>query len=244
MQITLVSSSGSVSHVLNQFQEKFSLNWTEIEKKSSRQVVFIPETLVERSIRELKAMTDFLLTTFNIANFDTPKRNSKVSLAGWIADVLLIAREMVDTSETAIDQNANADGDSTLEVEVLEPEEKPVYTIALIADGSFSEEQVCSLPPYLIDRKGKLLKKFWHRSCDAGYAEIVSEQLSNIAAEGGLVIRLMTESLEVFQGCIRGNPPPFVIYERGVYKRDFLKPRLSVCYYQIISECLSNIVVV
>lgn len=130
------------------------------------------------------------------------------------------------------------------EIEVLEPEAKPVYTISIIADGSFSEERVNRLPPYLIDRKGNLLKRFWHRSCDAGYSEITSENLSNIAVSSGLVIRLMAEDLEVLQACIAGDPPPFIVYRGGAYKRDRLKLSLSVRYVQVVCEHLSNIVVV
>jgi hypothetical protein len=129
------------------------------------------------------------------------------------------------------------------EIEVLDPQ---IYTISIVAaDGSFSEERVKRLPPYLIDRKGKLLKKMWHRNYDASYSEIVSEYLSNIAVERGLVVRLMAENLEVSQVCIRGNPPPFLVDERrGVYKRDCVKFDWGVRYFQVISEHLSNIIVV
>ena len=131
------------------------------------------------------------------------------------------------------------------EIEVLEPEEKPVYTISIIADdGNFSEVRVNRLPPYLIDRKGNLLKKFWHRDSDAGYAEIASKHLSSIAVTSGLVIKLMAENLEVSQACICGDPPPFVIDGGGVYKRDRLKLSLAVRYAQVVSEYLTNIVVV
>jgi hypothetical protein len=127
-------------------------------------------------------------------------------------------------------------------VEVLNPE---VYTISIInSAGNFSEERVSRLPSYLLDRNGKLLKKFWSRNCDAGYAEIVSEHLSNIAVESGLVIKLMTENLEVSQACIAGDLPPFLIHGGGVYKRDRVKLSLAPRYFQVVSEYLSNIVVV
>lgn len=218
MQITLVSSGDTVFDVLNRFEAEFSLNWTEIEKKFSRWMVSISESLVKiYSIRELKAMTDFLAASFNVVDLDAPKRNSKVSLAGWIAQVLLSAREVAEaseaiTSEVIADQISNAkcpncgfvhepfqntlcpNGDVSpqiidpSEIEVMEPEEKPIYTISIIADGAFSEERVSHLPPYLIDRKGNLLKRFWHRSCDAGYSEITSKHLSSIAVDSGLVV--------------------------------------------------------
>ena len=129
------------------------------------------------------------------------------------------------------------------EIEVLEPEEE-FYTISIIADGKFSEERVSRLPPYLIDRKNNLLKEFWHRSCDAGYSEIKFEHLSNIAADSGLIVKLMAENLQVSQACICGDPPPFIVDRGGVYKRDRLKLGLAVRYVQVISEYLLNIVVV
>jgi hypothetical protein len=260
MKITLVLSGDTISDVLNQFKTQFSFDWVEIEKKFSRHVVFLSEFLIEYSIRELKAMNDFLVTTFNIAGLAAPKRNSKISLAIWIEKVLLSARE-VDASEEAIRQTtdvkcpncgfAHEPGQNSLctytvpssEIEVLEPE---VYTILIIADGSFSEERVSRLPPYLVDRKGRLLKKLWHRSCDASYTEIVSKQLSNIAVKSGLVIKLTAENLEVSQACICGDLPPFIIDRRGgVYKRDDrVRQGLAICYAQVVSEYLSNIVVV
>lgn len=243
MQITLVSSGDTISDVLNQFETNFSLNWVEIEEKFSRWMVSISESLIKTySIRELKAMTDFLANTFNVADLDTPKRNSKLSLADWIARVLLDAHEMAEASEAIADQVADS---PSPEIEVLEPEEKPAYTISIIADGKFFEERVSRLPPYLIDRKGNLLKQRWHCSCDAGYVEITSKHLSNIAVNAGLVVRLMAENLEVSQACICGDPPPFIIDRTGgVYKRDHLKVHLAVRYAQVVSEYLSNIVVV
>lgn len=127
-------------------------------------------------------------------------------------------------------------------VEVLNPE---VYAISIInTAGNFSEERVSRVPPYLLDRKGNLLKKFWHRNFDAGYAEIVSEHLSHIARDSGLVVKLMTENLEVSQACIAGDPPPFLIHGGGVYKRDRVKLSLAPRYFQVVSEYLSNTVVV
>lgn len=383
MQITLLSGD-TVSDVLNQFEVNFSsiFNWVVTKKESGCSMTAISDALAKtRYIDDLKRMTNFLATKFSVRDLDAPKRNSKVSLAGWIAEVLLGAREVANTSEltkqvtdgdptqtdlpsgliisfgktleflphksvtrrtwkdthakkfiNAFSQNKLIkafdkdpryggkqigwcrlscvpykerlcdmpsedlqaeggmcdtigafiqqyfDGDPRLEVwvirfefiaglvlatetnpvvatdqvadssspeiEVLESEEKPVYTISIIADGSFSEERVSALPPYLIDRKGNLLKKFWHQNCDAGYAEIISEQLSNIAVDSGLVIKLMAEDLEVSQACICGDPPPFIVDKAGgVYKRDRLNLSLSVRYTQVISEYLSNIVV-
>jgi hypothetical protein len=352
MQITLVSSSGSVSDVLNRFEANFSLDWVEIKEEFTHLIVSMPDFLIKKySICELKAMTDFLASAFSVTGLDTPKRNSKVSLAGWIGGVLLSVRKVAEVSGTiapspevevlepisepcqsdvevalfaepvleytsseverpqcqhtelftaqnnlcnvircrhctyavpktylgsikpfkkllnAIVHQANDSrclncglvhepGQNTLcdyhvtkseiEKSEIEKSEIEVYTIStVVADYSFSEERVNRLPPYLIDRKGNLLKKFWHRHYDAGYAEIVSEHLSNIARDSGLVIKLMAEDLEVSQACICGDPPPFIIDRKGaVYKRDRLKLSLAVRYAQVVSEYLSNIAVV
>lgn len=396
MPITLVSSGDTVSDVLNEFVARFCFDSAELHSITDSQYLKL-----RSSIHELKAMTDFLATAFNVADLAAPKRNFKASLAGWIAEVLLSAREVPEVSGAtkqitdvecpncgfvhgpfqnslctyrdpspddstsgliisfgktlkflphktvtrrtwkdahaqkfinAFTQNKLVkafdkdpryggkqigwcrlscapykerlcdmpkedllaeggmcgtigefiqqyfDGNPRLEVwvirfefiadlvlaaetnpvvaadqvadsfspeiEVLEPEEKPVYAISIIADGKFSEERVSRLPPYLIDRKGNLLKKFWHRSCDAGYAEIESKHLSNIAVNSGLVIKLMAENLEISQACICGDPPPFIVDRGGVYKRDHLKLSLAVRYAQVVSEYLSNIVFV
>lgn len=242
MQITLVSSGDTVSDVLNRFEVEFCLHRAGIVEKISRRMFSsVHDLLMEHSIRELKTMVDFVATALNVVGLDAPKRNSKISLANWITQVLLSAREAVESSEAIADQAVDS---PSPEIEVLGSEEKPVYTISIIADGSFSEERVNRLPSYLIDRKGHLLKRFWHRSYDAGYSEIASKHLSNIAANTGLVIKLMAESLEVSQACICGDPPPFIVNQGGVYKRDHLKPGLAVRYSQVVSECLSNIVVV
>ncbi|WP_373534732.1 hypothetical protein [Microcoleus sp.] len=138
-------------------------------------------------------------------------------------------------------------------IEVLEPEEKPVYKISIIADGKFSEERVSRLPPYLIDRKGNLLERLWHcidwqhRSCDARYGEITSKHLSNIAEQYGQIIELATDDLVVDKVNIHGNPPPYVVHKGGVYKRmtwGVISLGSIVKYAQVISEYLSNIVVV
>ena len=150
-------------------------------------------------------------------------------------------RMVVQFSEAIADQVADS---SSPEIKVLESEEKPVYTISILTEGNFSEERVSALPPFLIDRKGNLLKRFWHCECDGGYSEITSKHLSNIAVDSGLVIKLMTENLEVSQACICGDPPPFIIDRGGVYKRDYSKLGLAVRYVQVVSEHLSNIVVV
>lgn len=229
MQITLVSSGDTVSDVLDKFVSLFCVNESEINSFTDSQYLRL-----RSSIHELKEIVDFLLNKFTV-DLTLPKRNSKVSLAGWIAEVLLSVREV--SADQGIDSPSP-------EVEVLEPEKKPVYTISIIADGKISEERVSRLPPYLIDRKGNLLKKFWHRSCDAGYSEIVSKNLSNIAVDSGFVVKLMTEDLQVCQACICGDPPPFIVDRGGVYKRDRLKLNLAIRYAQVVSEYLSNIVVV
>jgi hypothetical protein len=159
----------------------------------------------------------------------------------FIAGLVLASEaNSVVASEAIADQVADSPG-----IEVLEPEEKPVYTILCSTDdGNFSKELVSQLPPYLIDRKGNLLKRLWHRDRDAGYSQIISEHLSDISVNSGLVIKLMTENLEVSQACICGDPPPFIVDDRGgVYKRD-VKLTLAVRYAQVVSERLSNIIVV
>lgn len=273
MQITLVSSGDTVSDVLNRFEANFSsiFNWVVTEKESGRSLIAISEVLAKtRYICDLKRMADFLATAFNVADLDAPKRNSKVSLAGWIAQVLLSIREVMEASGAITEQVTAAecpdcgfvhepfqntlcpDGSVNPEiidpadpgVEVLEPEEKPIYTISILADGAFCEERVSRLPPFLIDRKGNLLKKFWHRSCDVGYSEITSKHLSNIAIDSGLVVKLMADNLEVSQACIVGDPPPFIVDRGGVYKRDQVRRGLAVSYSQVISEYLSNIVLI
>jgi hypothetical protein len=243
MQITLVSSGDTVSAVLDNFVSLFCVNESELNSILDSQYL-----VLARSIYELKEIVGFLATKFNTTDLASPKRNSKISLAAWIVQVLSSARE-AEASEVIADQVA---GDfSSPEIEVLEPEEKRrVYLILIVAnDCHLSKdrmrlERVTRLPPYLIDRNGNLLKKVWHRGYDAGYAEINSEHLSNIAIDSGLVIELMAENLEVSQACICGDPPPFILHKGAVYKRDHLKLSLAVRYAQVISEYLSNIVVV
>jgi len=173
------------------------------------------------------------------------------------ANKSLAAPAQSNEGSEAIVDTANFSCASAQEIEVLEPQ---VYTISIAdsifpADGNYPDElhlalakmpfyRVSRLPPYLIDQKNNLLKKVWQRNCDAGYAEIVSEHLSNIAVGSGLVIKLMAENLEVYQACIVGEPPPFLIHGGGVYKRDRVKLSLAPRYFQVVSEYLSNIVVV
>ncbi|MEG3899944.1 MULTISPECIES: hypothetical protein [unclassified Microcoleus] len=255
MQIT-ISSGDTVSDVLDKFVSLFCVNESELNSLTDSQYLRL-----RSPIYELKEIADFLLSKFAV-DLAAPKRNSKVSLADWISTILLSAREAADVSE-ATEQIADTecpdcgfvhepfqntlcpDGEPKPQIiEVLEPEEKPVYTISILEDGGFSEERVNHLPPFLIDRKGKLLKKFWHRSCDAGYSEITSKHLSGIAVGSGLVITLMADSLEISQACICGDPPFFILDKGGVYKRDRVRGSLAVTYSQVISEHLSNIVVV
>ncbi|MEG5159552.1 hypothetical protein QUB37_03760 [Microcoleus sp. AT3-A2] len=161
----------------------------------------------------------------------------------WVIRFEFIADSVVASEINPVAATDQATDSPPPEIEVLEPEEKPVYTISIVADGGFSEERVNRLPPFLIDRKGNLLKKFWHCSCDAGYSEITSKHLSDIAINSGLVVKLMAESLEVSQACIVGDPPPFVVDKGGVYRRDQVRRGLAVNYSQVISEYLSNIAV-
>jgi len=372
MQIALAQpSKDTFLTVLADFQSEFSLKCAEVNYKFSYEVSAAESLMCSYNIKELKCMTDFIASRFNL-NIPFPKRNSRASLAVWVAKILLNVRELVDVEMTACSQKreekmaffkataptqSNEDleamaaqpleasvvladfppdinpahnvevalfaeplaqytssevecpqcrhtelfiaqnnlcnvircrhctyavpktylgpikffatiadqitnspcpncgfihgpfqntlcdyGNPSPKVEVLEPE---IYTISIVAaDYSFSEKRVNRLPPYLLNRQGKLLKKFWHRNCDAGYAEIVSEHLSHITVESGLVIRLMAENLEVSQACIFGDPPPFLIHAGGVYKRDRVKLSLAPRYFQVVSEYLSNIVVV
>lgn len=170
--------------------------------------------------------------------------DSNPRLEVWVVRFKFIADSVFAAEVNPVVATDQVTNSPAPEIEVLEPEEKPVYTISIVADGAFSEERVNRLPPFLINREGYLLKKSWHRSCDAGYAEITSKHLFSIAVNSGLVVRLMTENLEVSQACICCDPPPFIIDKGGVYKRDQVKRGLAVSYSQVISECLSNIVVV
>jgi len=339
MPIILVSSSDSVSDVLNQFEANFSsiFNWVVTEKEFGRSMAAISEALAKTCyICDLKRVADFLAINFSVVSLDAPKRNSKVSLAGWIAQVLLSVREMADALEaiaptesivesverppdkdywcpqckawmdrSGFNEVLGSDFQEQLckvcgtevyhefdqrvlqaeashgvnvgsgfeaiaaqpleapgvgvEVETLEPEEKPGYKISMHTDRlsssntsaraawNFTEEWVSCLPPYLVDRQGNLFYKTWSPSCHAHYSQLVCKNLSNIAAvAGGTKIKLVTDDLVVREAYIHGEPPPFIIFGAGVYKRI---PRLAcesppapLYYAQLIAENLSNIV--
>lgn len=243
MQITLVSSGDTVSRVLNQFETNFSLNWVEIKEEFSHLATSMSEFLIKKySIRELKAMTDFLITAFKVVDLDAPKRNSKVSLAGWIEKVLLATREVAEASGVIADSRV-------AEVEVLQPEKAPVYEIALLTgDGRSTKAQVTQTPPYLVhDHRVFEKSSFVCAAFDVVYNQTLSEHLSDINEGHGQPIELRTDDLVVVEACVHGSPPPFIVNAGGVYKRmtwGVISWGKIVKYAQVVSEHLSNIVVV
>lgn len=174
----------------------------------------------------------------------------------WVIRFEFIADSVLATETNPVvvvaDQVVNF---SSPQIEILEPEEKPVYQISIHSarhadkKGWGFTERVSALPPYLLDREGNLFERSSYTvpSCDASYAQITSQHLSNIAEEHGQVIELMTDDLVVYRVNVHGNPPPYVVHKRGVYKRmtwGVISLGSIAKYAQVVSECLSNIVVV
>jgi hypothetical protein len=255
-----------LTHVLNRIEPMFGFNLSSICERHGNCLQDVSqEVLAVFSIRELKSLADSLVVWFETSFL--PKRNSKISLSRWIAEIFLYIQqaihEPIGASLSAAVNEASSDTlteASGVEVEVLEPEEKPGYKISMHTDRlsgntsartawSFTEEWVSCLPPYLVDRQGNLFHKTWSPSCHAHYSQLVCKNLSNIAAVvGGTKIKLMTDDLVVSEASIHGEPPPFIIWGAGVYKR---MPRLAcesppppLQYAQLVAENLSNIVLV
>jgi hypothetical protein len=170
----------------------------------------------------------------------------------WVIRFEFIA-DLVLASEVnpVVDVNPMTDSPSA-KVEVLEPEEKPVYKISIHRDREIiqgkrsdsTEERVSALPPYLLDRQRDLFEKSSYTvpSCDASYTQVACEQLSNIAQEHGQLIELITDDLMVYKVNVHGNPPPYVVHKRSVYKRmtwGAISLGSTVKYAQVICEHLS-----
>jgi hypothetical protein len=256
-----------LTHVLNRIEPMFGFNLSSICKRHGNCLQDISqEMLVVFSIRKLKSLADSLTVWFEVSSL--PKRNSKITLSRWIAEILLYVQQAIHApiggelpaavEEASTDTPTEA---SSVEVEVLESEEKPGYKISIHTDRlssntsakaawGFTEEWVSCLPPYLVDRQGNLFCKTWSPSCHAHYSQLVCKNLSNIAAVAGdgRKIKLMTDDLVVFEACIYGELPPFIISGAGVYKRMPVLACKSLSsspqYAQVIAENLSNIVLV
>jgi hypothetical protein len=181
--------------------------------------------------------------------------DSNSRLEVWVIRFEFIAESTVLAFEVKTIADQVTDSPSP-EIEILEPEQKPVYKISIHPDRqvdgmgwSFTNERVSALPPYLLDRQTNLFEKsnYTAPSCDASYVQAASEHLSNIAEEYGQLIELMTDDLVVYRVNVHGNPPPHVVHKRGVYKRmtwGVISLGSTVKYAQVVSECLSNIAVV
>lgn len=244
MQITLAQDGDDISTILSQFEHDFSLDFEDDFSLATAEINKCVESASQLfilfSIQKLKEMADFLSQAFTVP-LDAPKRNSKVSLSKWIAQVLLAAQlENEKTSEVSV----------TPEVEVLEPEPKPVYEVRLLADDLFSSNHLLSdIPPYLV-RNGKLFQKtvthdFLPSAC---YIETFAEHLSNVETlDHGTAIQLLTGDLVVIETFICQTPPAHLITkEGGVYKRmrrQLIASFGTVRYSQVIAEHLSNIAV-
>jgi len=258
-----------LTSVLNRIEPMFGVSLSSICERHGNCLQDVSqEVLAVFSIRKLKSLADSLVVWFETSSL--PKRNSKISLSRWIAEILLYIQQAIHKSiggglpavveEASTDMPTEASG---VEVEVLEPEEKPSYKISMHTDRlssntsaraawSFTEEWVSCLPPYLVDCQGNLFHKGWSPSCDAAYSQLVCENLSNIAvvsSETATAIELMTDDLVVLQAWICESPPPFILSGRAVYKRI---PRFAsgaswsapLRYAQVISEHLSSIALV
>lgn len=251
--------------VLNRIELAFEIDVFSLCEKHNNSFESISQDLLSFfSIRELKKMTNSLTIWFETS--ELPKRNSKVSLSRWIAELFLYIQSpiveeplMIASDEafvhepgqnTLCNYTAPGAGIEVLEIEVLEPEGKPIYTIVICADRHVLKERVNALPPYLVDSRGELFLKAWSSPCDATYSQLTAEHLSNIVVAGkhnGNSIQLMTENLVSCECFIRGEHPPFIIDEQGgVYKRmkRMFYDKSPLPYAQVISEHLSNIIVV
>lgn len=257
--------------VLNRIEPAFEIDVFSLCEKHNNSFESISQDLLSFSIRELKKMTNSLTIWFETS--ELPKRNSKVSLSRWIAKLFLYIQSPIEFipsltakatniecpdcgfvhepgQNTLCNYTAPGAGIEVLEIEVLEPEGKPIYTIVICADRHVLKERVNALPPYLVDSRGELFLKAWSSPCDATYSQLTAEHLSNIVVAGkdnGNPIQLMTENLVSCECYIRGESPLFIIDEQGgVYKRmkRIFYDKSPLPYAQVISEHLSNIIVV
>ena len=176
-----------------------------------------------------------------------PRRNSKFSLARWIAKALLatVAAEDDLIAFHKLEDEWFADTDP-VPVEIVEP---TAFEIQLLGEHSFSRRRTKQVPPYLInDEGGNLFSKTLSASYSiVNYAQEVSvEHLSNIETiHGTQQIELLTEDLLVYATQVCRVPPLYLITSQGgVYKqmpRELITQHSIVKYAQIICEYLSNI---
>ena len=238
MQITLAQAGDDITVILSQFECNFSFATAEM----SECVESISQSLIQLSISKLKGMTDFLSQAFTVP-LAAPKRNSKISLGKWLSQVLL--------SATQLEHDKFSEVSVTPEVEVLEPEPKPVYKVRLVADNlTLSEYRLSDIPPYLV-HSGRLFSKTatYDFLDSTHYDEAPSEHLSNLETlDGGTLIQLLTESLVVIETVICGVPPLYLITKQGgVYKRmqrGLITLHSPIKYAQVICEDLSNLEVI
>ena len=203
------------------------------------------DSLISRSIGELKKMTDFLTKAFTI-DLPAPKRNSKISLSRWVAKVFLEASELDSTAEELLPF------EDAVMPEILEPEAAPVYDICLLGDRAMDRCRVSKTPPYLIDSLNNLYAKgsFQSGLTPVNYFQVPSEHLSNIQRIGPdtVEIELLSEDLSLGKYTIGGVPPSHLITrEGGAYKRIHrvsISQNSVVKYCQLIAEHISNISVV
>lgn len=243
MQITLAQAGGTFSDILNQFESLYFVN---MGKKISEPIELICQNFIsEFKIGELKKMVDFLVGTL-VVPLESPKKNSKISLAQWLAQVLVSTAKLeAETQELLPFEEPIA----SVEVEVVQP---PVFDILLLGEHSSSECRVSQTPPYLIDRNGDLFAKGISNSPTVTHytEEFFREYLSSIeAVDGKRQIELYSDNLVLRKTAINRTPPHFLITEEGgVYKRVPHQSKLlrstPIRYCQVISEYLSNVSVV
>ena len=230
-------------NAINTFEHRFNFATAEM----SRSIQTASQALIDLSISELKQMTDCLAENLGISQ-GLPRRNSKISLARWVSEVLLgaikVEDEFVVESEPLV----------PVEPEILPVEPKPVFEIVLLGnDDLFTKHWVSRIPLYLVTKDGNLFYSTGAKQTSPTivihYAQLVAEHLSNIQ-EGllGTDIHLLSNNLSVAKHNINGHPPRYLITkEGGVYARRRLGYQLcptAVQYDQLISEYLSNIEVV
>jgi hypothetical protein len=224
-------SSNSISNVLDGFLSRFL--WGKPELNSFTDPDYLR---ISSSISELKEMVDFLFDRLTFQDLNPPKRNSKISLASWIANVVLSVCEAEENSKAVAPTEVS-------ELEVLAPE---TFDIVLFDDDRCTEEyKTTQAPPFLIHAH-KLFERT-RSTLDLHYFEIPSQHLSDISEEHGQPIALTTHDLVAFAANIHGNPPRFIIHKNGAYKRitwGVIGLGSTVKYAQVIAESLSNIVVV
>lgn len=92
-KITFTDDSRTVCEALDIFEHRFNFATAEM----SRCVQTASQALIDFSIRELKQMTDCLAENLGISQ-GLPRRNSKIFLARWVAEMLLSAITVEDAA--------------------------------------------------------------------------------------------------------------------------------------------------